>query len=277
MVTTTGDARLRVIAPDGRVALRELLEARDLVRFLTWRDLKVRYAQSVLGVGWAVGQPLLMMGVFSVFLGALAKVDAPDDLPYPVFVLAGLVPWIFFQNAVSSAGQSVVGSARLIEKVWFPRLVVPLAALLAWVPDLGASTVVLLGVMTGFRVTPSTSALLIPAFAAFALVAACAVGLWVAALNVAYRDVKYALPFLLQLGMFATPVVYPSSLVPDGLMPIYGLNPMAGVVEGFRWSLLGTAPPSAWMMLASAAVTVAVLLGGLRYFRRAERYFADVV
>lgn len=268
---------VRVIAPDRAIALRELWEYRDLLTLLTWRDLKVRYAQSVLGVGWAIGQPLLMMGVFSVFLGALAHVPARGGFPYPVFVLAGLVPWIFFSNAVTSTGQSVVNSANLVEKVYFPRLVMPLAAMLSWLPDLAISATLLVALMAAYGVAPSWPILLVPAFVVLILLVAGAVGLWVAALNVAYRDVKYAVPFLLQVGMFATPVVYPADLVPAGLRTAYGLNPMVGVVEGFRWALLGSAMPSWSMMAVSAGATVVVFLGGLRYFRSVERYFADVV
>lgn len=268
---------LRVIEADGRIALRELWQYRDLTILLAVRDLKVRYAQSLLGAGWAIGQPLLMMGVFSVFLGVLAKVPAPGGVPYPVFVLSGLVPWVFFANSVTSTGQSVVGSAQLVEKVYFPRLVMPVASLLAWLPDLGISMLLVLAVMAAWGVAPGWAILALPALALLALVAALAVGLWVAALNVAYRDVKYAVPFLLQVGMFATPVVYSSDLVPEGARVLYGLNPMAGVVEGFRWALLGTAPPDPGLMAASIVVTGLVLVGGLRYFRQVERWFADVI
>lgn len=260
------------------MALRELWEYRDLLFFLAWRDVKVRYAQSLLGVGWAVGQPLLMMGVFALFLGVVAKVPAPDGMPYAVFALAGLVPWTFFANAVNSAGQSIVNSAGLVEKVYFPRLLVPLASLASWLPDL-VIAVALLGVAVGvFGVTPAWPAVLaLPAFAVLAVLAAASVGIWVSALNVAYRDVKYAVPFLLQLGLFVTPIAYSSSLVPESVRTFYGLNPMVGVVEGFRWSLLGSPAPAWPMMGASAGVVVVVFLAGVRYFRRVERYFADVV
>lgn len=276
-MTAGAVGRVRVLEPDRRVALSELWEYRDLLFFLTWRDLKVRYAQSLLGVGWAVGQPLLMMGVFSAVLGVLARVPAPAGLPYPVFVLSGLVPWIFFANAVSSAGQSVVASARLVEKVYFPRLVVPLASLAAWLPDLAISLGLLVVVALLFGVSLSWTAVLVPVFALLAVVTAASVGVWVSALNAAYRDVKYAVPFLLQLGMFATPVVYSSELVPERFQAVYGLNPMAGVVEGFRWALLGTPAPAWPLIAASAAMVMVILVGGIRYFRRVERWFADVV
>jgi len=275
--TVTTTRPVRVLEPDGRIALGELWSARDLMVLLAWRDLKVRYAQSLLGAGWALGQPLLMMGVFSVFLGVLAKVPAPGGLPYPVFVLSGLVPWVFFANSVTSTGQSVVGSAQLVEKVAFPRLVMPIAAMLAWLPDLGISIALLLGVMAAWGMAPGWGIVALPLFAVLAVCAAVAVGLWVAALNVAYRDVKYAIPFLLQVGMFATPVVYSAELVPDSAQVLYGLNPMAGVVEGFRWALLGTPAPHAGLLAASVAVTGVVMAGGLAYFRRVERWFADVI
>lgn len=269
--------RLRVMEPGRPIALREVWEYRDLLSFLTWRDVKVRYTQSLLGVGWAVGQPLLMMVVFAVFLGSLARVPSPHGVPYAPFVLSGLVPWVFFGNAVTSASQSLVGSANLVEKVYFPRLVVPAAAVAAWVPDLLVATGLLVVTMLGYGLVPGWSALALPLFAALALLAAASIGVWVSALNVAYRDVKYAVPFLLQLGMFATPVVYPATLVPAHLRAWYALNPMVGVVEGTRWALFSTTPPSWPMVAASGLVLVALLVSGLAYFRRVERYFADVI
>lgn len=272
------DARLRVILPNGRVSTREIWAHRDLLYFLAWRDVKVRYAQSLLGAGWAVGQPLLMMAVLAVFLGALAKVPAPDGVAYAPFALAGLVPWTFFANAVATAGQSIVNSAALVEKVSFPKLLVPAAGIASWLPDLAIATLLLIVTALGFGLTPPwPEVAALPAFGLLALLAAVAVGVWASALNVAYRDVKYAVPFLLQLGLFATPVAYSADLIPAGLRVWYGLNPMVGVVEGFRWSLLGTPSPSWSMVGVSAAAAVAVLTSGISYFRRVERHFADVI
>ena len=271
------DATVRVIEPGRPVPFRELWEARDLLYFLTWRDVKVRYTQSLIGMGWAVVQPLLMMGLITVVLGVLARVPRPDGVPYALFVLAGLVPWTFFANAVTSASDSLVRSANLVGKVYFPRLIIPVSSMLAWVPDLGVALVLLLVAMVGFGVLPGWAALATPVFIALALLAAASVGTWVAALNVAYRDVKYVVPFALQLGLFATPVVYPADLVPEAYRVLYGLNPMVGVVEGFRWTLLGQAAPDGAMVAASVAAVLIVLFTGLRYFRKVERYFADVI
>lgn len=269
--------RPRVMEPEAPIALSEIWEYRDLLYFLTWRNLKVRYSQSVIGVGWAVGQPLLMMGVFSVFLGFLARVPKPEGIPYPVFVLSGLVPWTFFANTISTASESLVGSANLVQKVYFPRLILPLAALLAWLPDLGFAVVLMLVTMVAYGVTPGWTTVALPAFLALAVLASSSVGLWASALNVAYRDVRYLVPFLVQLGMFATPVVYPAELVPESARTVYGLNPMVGVVEGFRWALLGSDAPAWPMMAASAGMVLVILATGLRYFRKVERYFADVI
>lgn len=268
---------VRVIEPRRPVPLRELWGARDLLYFLTWRDVRVRYTQSLLGLGWAVAQPLLMMGLIAVVLGVLAKVPAPSGVEYPLFVLAGLVPWTFFANGVSSASESLVGSAHLVGKVYFPRLVIPLAALLAWTPDLGVALGLLAVAMAVFGVAPGWAVVAAPAFIFLAVLTAVSVGVWLSAVNVAYRDVKYVVPFALQLGMFATPVIYSAELVPEGARTVYGLNPMVGVVEGLRWSLLGQAAPDWTMVAASVAAVVVVLATGLRYFRRVERYFADVI
>lgn len=276
-VQSTQGVPVRVIEPGRPVPLRELWGARDLLYFLTWRDVKIRYTQSLMGMGWAVAQPLLMMGLITLVLGTLAKVPKPDGIPYALFVLAGLVPWTFFANAVTSASQSLVSSSHLVGKVYFPRLVIPVASLLAWVPDLGVSCGLLLVAMLAFGVVPGVAALAAPAFFALAIITAASMGVWLAALNVAYRDVKYVVPFALQLGMFATPVIYPADLVPEAYRLIYGLNPMVGVVEGIRWSLLGQGTPDWGMVAVSCAMVALIFAGGLRYFRRVERFFADVI
>jgi lipopolysaccharide transport system permease protein len=268
-----------VIQPaDGWSALRlgEVWKARELLYFLAWRDVKVRYTQAALGVAWAVLQPLLMMAVFAVFLGRLAKVPS-DGVPYPVFSLAGLLLWTFFSNALGSATQSLVNSANLVSKVWFPRLVLPLGSMLAWLPDVAIGSVLLFGLMLVYGIAPPLTALALPLFVFAALSTAASVGVWLSALNVAYRDIRYAMPFVLQLWLFATPVAYPASLVPERYRFVLGLNPMTGVVEGFRWALLGQRPPPWGLMGVSAVVVAAVLLSGLYYFRRVEHEFADVI
>jgi lipopolysaccharide transport system permease protein len=276
---TSAPPELVVITPPrgwSTLDLGDLWAHRDLVYFLAWRDVKVRYAQASIGVAWAVVQPLLMMVVFSIFLGKLAKVPS-DGIPYPVFAFSGLLPWTYFSNATTSATESLVSSSNMVSKVYFPRLAVPLGALLSWLPDLLIAPVVLVVMMLGFGLAPAWTTVLLPVFALYALLAAASVSVWMSALNVAYRDVRYAVPFILQLWLFATPVVYPASLVPQRYRALLGLNPMAGVVEGFRWGLLGRGDPPWSLMAVSAAVAVALLVGGLYYFRRVEHGFADVI
>jgi lipopolysaccharide transport system permease protein len=255
--------------------LKELWEYRELLYFLIWRDVKVRYKQTALGVAWAVLQPLLTMFVFSLFFGRLARM-ASDGLPYPVFNLAGLVPWTFFAFGLTEAANSVVGSRQLITKVYFPRLAIPLATVLAGFVDFAIAFVLLVIVMAWYGIAPGARAVTVLPFVLLALTTALGVGLWLAAFNVQYRDVRYVLPFLTQLWLFATPVVYSSSLVPGRWRAFYGLNPMVGVVDGFRWALLGTVAPGP-AAAVSAIAAVAVLAGGALYFRRVERSFADVV
>ena len=256
--------------------LRELWEYRELLYFLVWRDVKVRYKQTALGATWAILQPFLTMVVFSVFFGGLAKVPS-DGIPYPVFSFAALVPWQLFAHALTESGNSLVASQQLITKVYFPRLVIPMSAVLAGLVDFGIAFVVLLGMMAYYGIMPTAAILTLPLFLLLAVAAALAVGLWLSALNVQYRDVRYTLPFLTQFWMYATPIAYPSSLVPERLRSVYGLNPMAGVVEGFRWALLGTAGNVGPMVFVSAFAVTVLLIGGLMYFRRMEDTFADVV
>lgn len=259
-----------------KLGLRDVWHHRELLYFLAWRDLKVRYVQAAIGVAWAVVQPLLMMAVFTVFLGRIDEVRS-DNIPYPVFAFAGLLPWTFFANAVGGATHSLVGSANLVSKVYFPRLVIPLAALLSWVPDLLIATGMLLGLMLIYGMTPDWPILLLPLFVLLAILVTASVGVWLSALNVGYRDIRYAVPFLLQLWLFATPVVYPTTLLPERWRVLAGLNPMAGVVEGFRWCVVHESRPPWALMGLSAVVATVVLIGGLFYFRRAEPGFADVI
>jgi lipopolysaccharide transport system permease protein len=262
----------------GWVPLRlgDLWRYRELLYFLVWRDVKVRYKQTALGVAWAVLQPLGLMVVFSVFFGRLAGVPS-DGLPYPVFAYCALLPWQLFAHAMTESGNSLVANQNLITKIYFPRLAIPVAAVLAGLVDFGIAFLLLLGMMAWFRIVPTAAVWTLPLFVLLAVAAALAVGCWLSALNVQYRDVRYTIPFLTQLWLFATPIAYASSLVPERWQALYGLNPMAGVVEGFRWALLGAPPPSASMLAVSASVTAAFLIGGLVYFRRMERGFADVV
>jgi len=255
--------------------LGEMWQSRELMYFVGWRDIKVRYTQAALGVGWAVLQPLLLVGVFSVVLGRLARVPS-SGVPYIVFVFAGLVAWTYFANGVAVASESLVTSSHLISKVYFPRLVIPIGSLLGWLPDLVIATVLLFVLIVLHGLTPAWTAVFLPVVYCFAFFAALGVSLWLSALNVYYRDVRYAVPFLLQVGLFATPVVYPSTLVPVNYRPLLGINPMAGVVEGMRWAVIGTRAD--WSIIAiSALVTLVLVATGLYYFRRIEHAFADVI
>jgi lipopolysaccharide transport system permease protein len=268
---------LRIRPSNGWAALnlKDLWEYRELLYFLTWRDIKVRYKQTALGAAWAVIQPLLTTAAFSVFFGGLARMPS-DGIPYPLFTYAALLPWGFFSNALGAASNSLVGSANLISKVYFPRLVIPLSSVLSGLVDFAVAFLVLVGMVAYFGLSLSPTILLFPLFLALALVAALGVGLWLSALNVQYRDVRYVLPFLSQLWLLATPVAYPSSLLAEPWRTLYGLNPMVGVVEGFRWALLGSAAPGP-MTLASGLAAVGLLVGGAFYFRRMERTYADLV
>jgi len=256
--------------------LRELWEYRELVYFLVWRDVKVRYKQTVLGALWAIIQPLFSMLVFTVVFGRLAKIPS-DGIPYPLFSYAALLPWNYFAQGLSSSSDSLVGSANLIKKVYFPRLAIPVAAVCGGVVDFLIAFCVLLLMMAYFGVRPTANVVWLPLFLLLALVTALGVGLWLSALNVEYRDVKYTVPFLVQFWMYATPIVYPSSLLPEPWKTLYGLNPMAGVVEGFRWALLGVKTPPGPMLWASVAAAVGLLVSGAFFFRRMEKTFADVV
>jgi homopolymeric O-antigen transport system permease protein len=256
--------------------LGEVWHYRELLYFFAWRDIKVRYKQTAIGAGWAVLQPLATMTIFTLIFGRLAKMPS-DGLPYSIFAFAGLLPWNYFAQAVSRSGASLVGNAGLISKVYFPRLIVPLSATVAPLVDFVIGFLALTGMMIWFSVVPSWRWLALPLFLIFALHTALAVGLWLAALNVRYRDVAHTIPFLVQFWMFASPVAYPGSLVPEKWRLLYGLNPMAGVIEGFRWCLLGTGSLDARVLAASAATVLVLLWGGAVFFKRMERTFADVV
>lgn len=256
--------------------MRELWNYRELLYFLTWRDLKVHYKQTALGAAWAVIQPLFMMIVFSVFFGRLAGMPS-DGIPYPVFTFCGLLPWQLFANALTASSNSLVSNQNLITKVYFPRLVVPISAVLGGLVDFAIAFVILIGMLVIYGIVPGWQIIALPAFILFAVTTALAVGLWLSALNVQYRDVRYTINFLIQFWLFATPVAYPSSIVPAQWRMLYGLNPMAGVVEGFRWCLLAKRDAPSPLIFVSALVVVVLLVGGLFYFRRMEQQFADVV
>jgi lipopolysaccharide transport system permease protein len=267
-----------ILPPQGwaQIPVRELWDYRELLYFFVWRDIKVRYKQTVLGAAWAIIQPFFTMVVFSIFFGRLAGISS-EGIPYPIFTFSALVPWMYFSNAVSQASNSLIANERMITKVYFPRLLVPMASILAGLVDFAISLVVLIGMMLyyGIGLTPALWAG--PLFVLLTIATALGVGLWLSALNVQYRDVRYAVVFLLQFWLFATPIAYPSSLLPEQWRAIYGLNPMAGVVEGFRWALLGKASVPGALLAISIVVTIAVLMSGLYYFQRMEQTFADEV
>jgi lipopolysaccharide transport system permease protein len=258
------------------VKLAELWEYRELLTFLVWRDIKVRYKQTILGVAWAIIQPFFTMVVFSIFFGRLANMPS-DNLPYPIFAFTALLPWTLFAHALTGSTESLVANQNLITKVYFPRLIIPVATTVAGLVDFAIAFVVLLGLMAFYQIQPGTAIFTLPLFIMLALASALSVGLWLSALNVQYRDVRYTVPFLTQLWMFMTPIAYSSSIVPEKWQPLYALNPMAGVVNGFRWALLGNADSPGIMVLVSTCVVVVLLTGGLYYFRRMERRFADLV
>jgi lipopolysaccharide transport system permease protein len=264
--------------------LREIWEYRELLFFLVWRDVKVRYKQTILGAGWAILQPFLTMVLFSVFFGRLAGIPS-DDVPYPLFSYTALVPWTFFASGLALSSNSLVGSANLIRKIYFPRLVMPVSSVLSGGVDFLISFVVLVGVImpwfhfssADYSFRPSADVLWLPLLLLLAMATALGVGLWLSALNVQFRDVRYTLPFLVQLWLFATPIAYPSSLLSETWRMVYALNPMVGVVEGFRWALLGTDTAPGPMIAVSAVTALVLLVSGTLYFRRMERTFADVI
>lgn len=269
---------LRIEPSMGWVSLKlnELWEYRELLYFLTWRNIKVRYTQTVLGIGWAVIQPLFTMVVFSLFFGRLAKMPS-DGLPYPVFAYAALVPWTFFANALNQSSNSLVGNSSLITKVYFPRLVIPLSSVMSGVVDFLLAFTLLVGMMAYFHMVPSYRVAWIPLFFAIAWITALGVGLWSSALNAQFRDVAHIIPFLSQIWMYATPIAYPSSLLHEPWRTIFAINPMVGVVEGFRWALLGTKIAPGPMIMVSTAIALVLFVGGAFYFRRMEKNFADIV
>jgi lipopolysaccharide transport system permease protein len=278
MAKNVGTPIITIAPSQGWAPLRisEVWKYRELLYFLVWRDVKVRYKQTVLGAGWAIIQPLLTMVVFSVFFGRLAKMPS-DGVPYPIFAFAALVPWTFFEHGLNQASNSLVGGANLIKKVYFPRLVMPLAAVLSGLMDFALSFIVLLGMMVFYGIFPSVRIIAIVPLILLVMITSLGVALWLSALNVEFRDVRYVIPFVTQFWLFATPIAYPSSLLSEPWRTLYGINPMVGVVEGARWALLraGTAPGP--MLIVSTLVAIGLLVSGAFYFRRMESRFADVV
>ncbi|MCI1279722.1 MAG: ABC transporter permease [Nitrospira sp.] len=256
--------------------LGALWQYRELLVFLVWRDTKVRYKQAIIGAGWAVFQPLISMLLFTAIFSYLAKLPS-DGVPYPLFAYAGLLPWNFIAQATSRSGTSLVGESHLISKVYFPRLIIPLAAAATPAVDLVCSLLMMIPLMLWFGMTPGWQIFLFPIFLVMALLAALAVSLWFSALHVKFRDVGHIIPFFVQFWMFASPVVYPVSLIPEQWRALYSLNPVVGVVEGFRWTLLGQRAPSLEMMLPSIAIVLLLFVSGVIYFKRMERTFADVI
>lgn len=269
---------LRIAPSKGWVSLKlgELWDYRELLYFLIWRDIKVRYKQTALGAAWAIIQPFFTMVVFSLFFGKLAKMPS-DDIPYPLFSFAALVPWTFFVNGLTQSSNSLVGSANLITKVYFPRLIIPIASVFSGIVDFVLAFVVLVCMMLYYGITPTLNVLWLPLFLLLALVASLGIGLWLSALNVEYRDVRYVVPFIAQFWLFVTPIAYPSSLLPEPWRTLYGLNPMVGVVEGFRWALLGTRTAPGLIIAVSSTAALVGMVSGAFYFRRMEKTFADIV
>jgi len=275
---TFAGERVRITPPAGwfDLELKALWKARELLYFFVWRDIKIRYKQTAIGAAWAVLQPFLTMVVFSLFFGKLAKIPS-HGLPYPVFYYSALLPWTYFATSMQAATSTIVDNQRVITKIYFPRLLLPISAVFSGVVDFLISFVLLLGIMLYYRMIPTLAAVWLPALLLLALLTALGVGLWLSALNAIYRDVRYVVPFLVQFWMFASPVAYPASLVPERWRWLYALNPLTGVIEGFRWALTGQGEAPDRMLAASTVAVLALLAGGLIYFRRIETTMADVV
>jgi lipopolysaccharide transport system permease protein len=271
--------RIVIEPPRGWISLnlREVWRYRDLLSMLIWRDFSARYRQSVLGAGWAIVRPVLSVLVFTVIFGMIARLPS-DGIPYPLFSFAAMMPWLYFSTALTNATNSVVGGSGLLTKVYFPRLVLPLSSIASGLADLGIQFVLLFLLMLWYRVVPTWSLVFVPLFIAECMLVSLALGLWLTALNVKYRDIGQVVPFVIQIWMYLTPIVYSSSLVPARFRPLYGLNPLVGVVDGFRWAMLGQSTPPDWSMVAISTMVVFVLfVTGLYYFRRAEQSFADII
>jgi lipopolysaccharide transport system permease protein len=279
IISTQQTEEIILIRPSkgwGSLNLREIWLYRELVYFLTWRDLKVRYKQTALGAGWAVLQPVLSMIVFSIFFGGLLSVPS-EGVPYPIFSYAALLPWGVFAKALNDTGRSLVSNRAMLTKIYFPRMVIPLASVFSSLADFLIAFIVMLGLMFYYQIAPTSNIWTLPFFLLLAVITALGVGLWLSAMNVLYRDIGYMIPYITQLWFYLTPIVYPASQVPEEWQFFYALNPMVGVVEGFRWALLGTSDPPNPMIAVSAAIALLIFITGMFYFRRMERTFADMV
>jgi lipopolysaccharide transport system permease protein len=278
-LTTAGEESHRfVILPPRKwvpIDFHEVWNHRELLYFFVWRDVKIRYKQTALGFSWAILQPLFMMIIFTIFFGGLANIPS-EGIPYPVFALAGVMPWTLFAEGLSRSTSSMVSNAHIMTKVYFPRLLLPISGILSPLVDFFVAFSLLIITMIFFGVAPTWNILFLPAFIVLAVATSLGVGLWFSALNVKYRDFGYTIPFIIQIWLFASPVVYPSTMIPLPYRVLYGLNPMAGVIEGSRWALVGTDPPSL-MIFVSVGVVIALLISGMFYFRKMEQYFADII
>lgn len=273
------DRKLRIIKPRRGwqfVDFRELIEYRDLFYFLVNRDIKVKYKQTVLGGLWAVIQPFFMMVIFSLFFGKLAKIPS-DGIPYPIFNYAAMVPWVYFSTAITASGNSLITNTNLISKVYFPRLIIPVTPVIGGLLDFVIAFIVLIGMMLWYGIYPTLMILVFPFLVILMMMSACGIGMILSALNAKYRDIGYTIPFIVQFWMFLSPIVYPSSMVPEKYQILYGLNPMAGVIEGFRSILLGSIPFPTAMVTLSAVVSTILFIAGIFYFRQTERFFADIL
>lgn len=258
-----------------QIDLRELLAYRELIYTFALRDIKVRYKQTALGAAWAIIQPLFAMVVFTVIFGGLAKIPS-EGIPYPLFSYAALLPWTLFSEGITRSTSSMITNSNIMTKVYFPRLIMPISGILSPIVDFMVSFIILIGLILYYGRTPTINIIWLPIFLLLVLAASLGVGLWLSALNVQYRDFQYTIPFIIQIWLYSSPVVYASTLVPDKYRLIYGLNPMAGAIEGFRWALLGTEPPSS-MIYVSALMVIIILVSGMHYFKRMEKTYADVV
>jgi lipopolysaccharide transport system permease protein len=257
------------------VDLHELWNYRELLTSFTLRDIKIRYKQTGLGFAWAIIQPLFMMVIFTIIFGGFAKIPS-DGIPYPLFSFAALLPWMLFSEGLTRSTMSMVANSSIMTKVYFPRLIMPISGILSPLVDFAVSISILVLMMAYYGFVPTINVVFLPLFILFALATSLGIGLWLSALNVKYRDFQYTVPFIIQLWMYASPVVYPASMIPEAIRPLYGLNPMAGVIEGFRWALLGTEIPGS-MIFVSVGVVVVLLVSGMFYFKRMEQYYADIV
>ncbi|MCX8082083.1 MAG: ABC transporter permease [bacterium] len=268
--------RIRADSKFGWETLKEIWQYRELLLFLIWKDIKVKYKQTSIGIAWAIIQPFSIMIIFAIFFGKFAKIPS-DNIPYPIFAYSALVPWSYFSNSLINATNSIVEYQRVITKVYFPRILLPLSSVLHNLLDFIIAFIILVGMMIFYRIVPSFKIFYAGFFLLLAIITATGVGLWLSALNVKYRDVRYAMNFLVQLWLFATPIAYPSSVVPEQWKALYGLNPMVGVIEGFRWTLLGSIKPDMKMLSVSTGIVMLILLLGMLYFKKTEDTFADIV